>query len=112
MSLLAGNDTTARDGAWYRFQGDDWTSYDSLPAPIRRRMQDHAYDPWSVNALKLWRLFRRRHACSVRAERTLLNYLERCETLERDAFDDAHRRTHGAPLPHVAARVSVLRREG
>ncbi|WP_338661939.1 DUF6525 family protein [Pararoseomonas sp. SCSIO 73927] len=110
MPRLGHNDTTARDAAWLRHAGDDWACYDSLPPQIRRRMQQHAYDPWSVNTLRLWRLFRRRHASSARAERTLLNHLDRLEAMERDIFDAAHRQAHGAPLPHVAARASVLRR--
>ncbi|MCR0984666.1 DUF6525 family protein [Roseomonas populi] len=104
------NDTTARDTAWFRHPGDDWACYDSLPPRIRRRMQQHAYDPWSVNTLRLWRIFRRRHASSARAERTLLNHLDRLEAMERSIFDAAHRHAHGASLPHVAARASVLRR--
>ncbi|MBP0446495.1 hypothetical protein J8J14_17100 [Roseomonas sp. SSH11] len=104
------NDNTARDECWFRHAGDEWASYDSLPAPIRRRMQDHAYDPWAVNMVKLWRLFRRRHASSARAERTLIHHMERLEALEREAFSSAYRRAHGAPLPHLAAGASVLRR--
>ena len=103
------NDLTAREGMWRRFDGDDWAAFDALPAPIRQRLHEHAYDAWAVNALMLWRTFRRRHACSMRATNTLLRYLKQCEGLERAAFAESHLRAHGTPLPHVAASVSVLR---
>jgi len=106
---LSENDITARDGAWFRYEGDDWQCYDALPPAIRRRMQEHAYDAWAVNAHILWRLFRRRHACSARAERALLNHFDRCEREERLAFDATHRAAHGAPLPHNAAGATVMR---
>ncbi|UFN48480.1 DUF6525 family protein [Roseomonas sp. OT10] len=106
---MSGNDTTARDAVWRRWVGDEWAAYDDLPPAVRQRMQDHAYDPWAVNARLLWREFRQRLASSARAERRLLRHLERCEALERAAFDAAHRAAHGTPLPHVAAGVSVLR---
>jgi hypothetical protein len=35
-------------------------------------MQQNAYDVWSVNALMLWRSFRRKLAASRKAERRLL----------------------------------------
>ena len=104
------NDLTAREGVWRRWAGDDWACFDALPEGVRRRMQDHAYDPWAVNAHLLWRMFRRRLASSERAERRLLHHLDRCEALERAAFDAAHRDAFDAPLPHVGARASVLRR--
>jgi hypothetical protein len=55
-------------------------------------MQEHAYDAWAVNALMLWRTFRRRLASSAGAERRLLRYLDACEALERTAFAEAHER--------------------
>lgn len=103
------NDRTVRADIWTRFDGDDWAAFDALPAPIRQRLHEHAYDAWAVNALMLWKSFRRRHASSARAVRTLLNYLDECEMLERAAFDARHRTDFGAPLPHVAAGGSVLR---
>jgi hypothetical protein len=103
------NDGTVREAIWRRYAGDEWAAYDALPPAIRRRMQSHAYDPWSVNALMLWRLFHRQTACSRRAERRLLRHLEACEAQERAAFADLYRRTHGTELPHVAARADVLR---
>lgn len=109
MAVFSHNDVTSRDTIWFRYGGSDWDSYDALPANIQRRMQDHAYDPWAVNTLKLWKLFRRRHASSARAERSLLNHLDRCEQMERDEFAATHRHATGAALPHVAAGVSVLR---
>lgn len=103
------NDIDARITMWRRFDGDDWDAYDTLPEPIRRRMQQHSYDPWAVNALMLWRSFRRKHASSSRAIVTLGRYLDKCERLEREAFAAAHRRRYGTTLPHVAAGASVLR---
>lgn len=105
----AGNDRTAREGAWRRWPGDDWAAFDALPPAVRRRMQGHAYDPWSVNAAMLWRMLRLWLASSARAERRLLRHLDRCEALERQNFDRHRRRRHGAPLPHVAAGATVLR---
>ncbi len=82
------------------------------PRAVRLRLCEHAYDAWTVNALILWRAFRRKRDCAERAERALLRYLDTCEILEREAFADAYRRMHGAPLPHVAARGTVLRYGG
>lgn len=103
------NDTTVREEIWRRFEGSDWAAYDDLPPAVRHRIHQHAYDAWSVNALILWRHFRRKTACSQRAERRLLRYLDECETLEREAFAEAYRRKHNLPLPHVAARATVMR---
>lgn len=105
----AHNDVTGREGAWRRLSGDDWAAFDALPSSIRRRIQEHAYDAWTVNALALWRSFLRQTGSRARAERRLLRHIETCEALERAAFDAAHRRAHGTPLPHEAARASVLR---
>ena len=46
------NDVTAREAMWRRIAGDDWASFDALPPAIRRRLHEHAYDAWSVNALR------------------------------------------------------------
>lgn len=105
----ASNDVSPRETMWRRWGGDEWAALESLPATIRRRLQEHAYDAWTVNALKLWRMFRRQTASSERAERRLLRYLDQCEAMERAAADAAHRKTYGMPLPHVAAAASVLR---
>ncbi len=103
------NDVTVRPMIWQRHDGDHWAAYDLLPAAIRRRLNEHAYDAWSVNALMLWRRYRRLHPTERRAQRALLRYLDHRERLERHAFagDYAHR--HGHVLPHEAARVAVLR---
>lgn len=103
------NDGTIRTRIWRRHEGDDWAAFDALPPAIRARMREHAYDAWSVNALLLWRSFRRATASSARAERRLLRYLDTCEALEREAFDEDHRRRHGSALPHVAAGGTVAR---
>ena len=103
------NDETVRAAIWRRFEGDDWEAYDALPPVIRQRIQCHAYDAWSVNALMLWRLFRRQTACSQRAQRRLLRILDECEAMEREAFAEAYRRRHGLPLPHVTAGATVMR---
>lgn len=103
------NDVSPRQAMWRRLHGDDWAALEALPQAVRRRLHEHAYDPWTVNALALWRRFRRKHASSERAERSLLRYLDDCEALERGAFADAYRRTHGAALPHVAAGATVQR---
>nr|WP_240048396.1 DUF6525 family protein [Crenalkalicoccus roseus] len=104
------NDGTIREAIWRRFPGDEWAAYEALPPAVRRRMQEHAYDPWAVNALLLWRAFRRQTGCGSRAERRLLHYLDLCEALERAAFAAAFVQAHGTALPHVAAKVEVLRR--
>jgi len=107
-----GNDYTARDGIWRRYQGDDWAAFDALPPAVRRRLHEHAYDAWSVNALMLWRSYRRKLACSDKAEQRLLRYLDTCEALERVAFAETYRAVCGGTLPHLSARASVLRYEG
>jgi hypothetical protein len=103
------NDVSSRGGMWRRLHGDDWAALEALPQAVRRRLHEHAYDPWTVNALALWKAFRRKHASSERAERSLLRYLDACEALECRAFADAYRRAHGATLPHVAAGATVQR---
>ena len=110
-SLAVGglNDITSRETMWRRYDGDEWAAFDSLPVTVRRRLTEHAYDPWSVNALMLWHSFRRKHACSKRGTNTLLRYLDECEKLERTAFAATHLRIHRHVLPHVAAGASVLR---
>jgi hypothetical protein len=103
------NDVTEREAMWRRWPGDDWAAFDALPPAIRRRIHEHAYDAWAVNALILWRAFRRRTGSSARAERRLLRHFDACEALEREAFAAAYRRTTGAELPHLAAGAAVLR---
>lgn len=108
-AVSASNDITIRPVIWRRYPGDDWAAYDQLPAIIRRRLFEHAYDPWSVNALILWRHYRRVHPTEQRAQRALLRYLDHCERLERHAFAGDYVRRHGYVLPHEAAKVAVLR---
>jgi hypothetical protein len=103
------NDVTERERLWRRWPGDDWAAFDALPPAIRRRIREHAYDAWTVNALILWRAFRRQTGSSARAERRLLRWLDECEALEREAFADAYRQATGCALPHAAARATVLR---
>lgn len=112
MASPSPNDITAREGRWRRWRGDEWACFDALPPAVRRRMQEHAYDPWAVNAHLLWRMFRRQLGSSARAERRLLRHLDLCEAMERAEFAAAYRRAHGVPLPHEAAAASVLRDAG
>ncbi len=105
----AGNDGTVRHRVWRRFAGDDWAAFDALPPPIRVRLSEHAYEPWTVNAAKLWRHFRHLHRKPAHAERAMLRYLDHCERLERQMFAAAYRARHGLPLPHEAAGATVLR---
>ncbi|WP_424812234.1 DUF6525 family protein [Roseococcus sp. YIM B11640] len=106
---LPANAVTAREGRWRRWTGDDWAAFDALPPAIRQRIQEHAYDVWSVNAMIAWRAFRRQTGSSMRAERRLMRWLDECEALERRAFAQDYRRRHRLPLPHDAARATVLR---
>ena len=103
------NDGTIRDEIWRRYSGDDWGTFDRLPEAIRRRLNEHAYDAWSVNALMLWRHYRRLHPTAERAQRALLRYLDHCERLEPRAFAQDYARRHGSILPHDAAGIPVLR---
>ena len=103
------NDRTIRDVIWRRYPGDDWAAFDQLPIAVRRRLTEHAYDAWSVNALVLWRHYRRLYPTAERAQRALLRYLDYCERLERRAFAEEYARRYHAPLPHEAAAVQVLR---
>jgi hypothetical protein len=106
---LSSNDGTIRDVIWRRYEGDEWAAFDKLPAPIRHRLREHAYDAWSVNTLMLWRHYRQMHRTRERAERALLRYLDHCERLERRAFAQDYANRHGGALPHDAACISVLR---
>jgi hypothetical protein len=106
---MAGNDITLRQGHWRRWPGDEWDCFDALPPTVRQRLQQHAYDPWAVNALKLWLLFRRQTGSSQRAERRLLRHLDACEAQERALFAQEYAARHGRPLPHEAAAATVLR---
>lgn len=105
----ASNDVTERERIWHRWPGDDWAAFDALPPVIRRRIHEHAYDAWAVNALIAWRAFRRQTGSSDRAVRRLLRWLDACETDERAAFAAAYRRQTGAELPHLGARAAVQR---
>jgi hypothetical protein len=109
MNAEVSNDGTIRAEIWRRYEGDEWAAFDQLPAAIRRRLNEHAYEPWSVNALMLWRHYRRLHTTPERAERALLRYLDHCEKLERRAFAEDYAHRHGAALAHEAACASVLR---
>jgi hypothetical protein len=102
------NDVTERERLWQRFAGDEWACFDALPPALRRRMHEHAYDAWAVNALRVWRAERRRIG-SARAERRLLRWLDECEALERAAFAEAYARRYAASLPHEAAGATILR---
>jgi len=103
------NDNTVRDLIWRRYDGDAWSAFDQLPVAIRRRLNEHAYDPWTVNALILWRHYRQTYPTVARAERAMLRYLDYCERLERRAFAEDYAQRHGAALPHEAAGAAVLR---
>lgn len=103
------NDGTIRNEIWRRYSGDDWGAFDRLPEAIRQRLNEHAYDAWSVNVLMLWRHYRRLHPTAQRAQRALLRYLDHCERLERRAFAQDYVRRHGSILPHDAADIPVLR---
>ena len=103
------NDGTVRAAIWKRYAGDEWAAFDQLPQSVRRRLHEHAYDAWSVNALMLWRHYRQLHRTLDRAERALLRYLDYCERLERQAFAEDYGRRYDEPLPHEAAGIPVLR---
>lgn len=105
MTEISSNDGTVRNEIWRRYTGDDWAAYDALPEKVRARMREHAYDPWAVNTLIVWRRYRQQHASSYRAERAVLRFLDECERMERLAFAS----TQGGSLPHDAAGASVLR---
>lgn len=102
------NDVTGRRARWHRRPGDDWACYDALPPAIRTRLRAHAYDPWTVNALLLWRSLRRERG-AARAERALLRHFDRCEADEQTLFAATYRAATGAPLPHEAAAATILR---
>lgn len=103
------NERTLRHEIWHRHTGDEWSAFEQLPPSIRQRLREHAYDAWSVNALILWRHYKRVHGPNRRAERALIRYLDYCERLERDAFATRYHNSYGTPLPHDAAVASILR---
>lgn len=103
------NDVTSRDGMWRRFEGDEWAAFDGLPPAVRRRLHEHAYDAWAVNAAIRLRQLRFKKASSSRAEMSMMRFIDECERLEREAFDAEHRARHGVPLPHVTAKATVQR---
>ncbi|MCQ8280022.1 DUF6525 family protein [Acetobacteraceae bacterium KSS8] len=107
--LPDGNDATIRSQIWRRHAGDAWAAFETLPPAIRRRLSEHAYDAWTVNALALWRRFQRIHRTQARAERAMLRAIDHCERLERRAFSAAWEARWGTRFPHDAAGVSVLR---
>ncbi|HWX46905.1 MAG TPA: DUF6525 family protein [Roseomonas sp.] len=106
---MSGNDITLRQDHWRRWSGDEWACFDALPPAVRQRLQQHAYDPWAVNTLKLWRMFLRQTGSSARAERRLLRHLDACEAQERALFAQDYVSRHRQPLPHLAAGATVLR---
>lgn len=101
---MAVNDGTCRITSWKRYEGDPWAAFDALPFAIRHRLAEHVYDAWSVNALILWRHYKRIHGATRRAEQAMIRYLDYCERLEQEVFT----RKNG-PLPHVDARATPLR---
>ena len=103
------NERTLRHEIWRRYTGDDWAAFDALPATIRRRVTEHAYDAWSVNVMMLWQHYKRVYGRTARAERALIRYLDYCERLEREAFASRYSAAYNADLPHDAARASILR---
>jgi hypothetical protein len=109
-SNLCTNDGTIRDAIWRRYIGDDWAAFDQLPAAIRRRLAEHAYDAWSVNALILWRNYRRLHPTAERAQRALLRYLDFPERLERRAFADRYAQQHAESQPRAGPDRAAHRR--
>ncbi|WP_029605714.1 DUF6525 family protein [Kozakia baliensis] len=98
------NDGTPRKEIWRRYAGDEWEAFDQLPLSIRRRLMEHAYDAWSVNAFMLWRHYKRVHGKTPRAEAALKRYLDYCERLELQAFAEKHEE-----IPHVSASATTLR---
>lgn len=107
--LPPSNERTLRHEIWQRHEGDEWSAFEQLPPSIRQRLREHAYDAWSVNALILWRHYKRVHGPTRRAERALIRYLDYCERLEREAFATRYHSSYGTPLPHDAAVASILR---
>lgn len=103
------NDRTHRTEIWHRFDGDDWDAFDQLPTDIRQRLNNHVYDAWSVNALMLWKHYKRIYGRTPRAERALIKYLDYCERLEREDFADRYKAEYGAIYPHDAAQATILR---
>jgi hypothetical protein len=103
------NDVTERPRIWRRWPGDDWAAFEALPPAIRRRIHEHAYDAWAVNALILFRAFRRQTGSSARAERRLLRWFDQCEAQEFAAFAEAHRQRTGRDAAHWAAQATVQR---
>ena len=103
------NERTPRHEIWHRFEGNEWQAFDQLPLAIRKRLQEHSYDAWSVNALKLWHHYKRIYGATQRAERALIRYLDYCERLEREAFASRYTARYGTSLPHDAAMGTILR---
>ncbi|MGC5748520.1 hypothetical protein J4P41_07755 [Gluconobacter sp. NFX36] len=103
------NDRTLRHEIWQRFDGNDWEAFDQLPSSIRKRLNEHVYDAWSVNALMLWKHYKRIYGRTPRAERALIKYLDYCERLERQAFSERYAAQCGTPYPHDAAKATILR---
>mgnify|MGYP003366249185 CR=1 FL=1 len=103
------NDRTFRHEIWQRFNGNEWEAFDQLPELIRKRLNEHVYDAWSVNALILWKHYKRIYGRTPRAERALIKYLDYCERLERQDFSERYTAQCGTPYPHDAAQATVLR---
>ncbi|QDH16987.1 DUF6525 family protein [Swingsia samuiensis] len=103
------NDQTLRHEIWRRYTGNEWDAFDALPASIKQRVNDHAYNAWSVNVLMLWKHYKRIYGRTVRAEKALIRYLDYCERLERKAFAEHYYQACGDAYPHDAAQATVLR---
>jgi len=103
------NDRTVRHEIWQRFEGNDWEAFDQLPSSIRKRLNEHVYDAWSVNTLMLWKHYKRIYGRTTRAEHALIKYLDYCERLERKAFSERYTAQCGTLYPHDAAKATVLR---
>ena len=72
-------------------------------------MRAHPTEPERFQIVAGERRFRAAMLAELAEVPTLLRDLDACEALERAAFAASHLQSHGSPLPHVAADVSVLR---
>lgn len=88
---------------------NEMSAYDSLPADLRRVIDENATNLSAVNCVvQAWKLLDM-GASPARAAQAVANKIRQIEPHEIAVFAGEYRATYKSELPHVAARATVMR---
>ena len=88
---------------------DEMSAYDSLPADLRRTLDENATNLSAVNCVvQAWKLLDM-GASPMRAATAVANKIRQIEPNEIAVFAGEFRAIYKYDLPHLAARASVMR---